>query len=131
MNSIPRDLANDKAVLNYIDDLISFDGAKDFASLDDLQQDQLVALGIAALGADIEMILSTKANIQLAKYLTTYDRDEEIELTKAIRDSAREYFAQWFDEMIQERIHDRFVDFMHEIGKRAVQDPVNGETRWL
>lgn len=130
MIDIPSYL-NIKPINDYIDQLISFDGATDFYSLDDLQQDQLISLGIKAAGGDNEIILSQEANCLLAKYLQTYDRDDEIEFMRAAKESAREHFAEWFNEMIDERVQERDIERKYEMGLRRHQDQINGEITWV
>lgn len=131
MVSIPRDLINNTPIKNYIDHLISIENIKDFSSLDDVYKERLVSLGLSALGNDVELILSFDANRSLANYLISYDRDHEIELTKAIQASAIEYFSEWFDEMIYQRLHEKCIESLYDNGLRPHQDAINGEIRWL
>ncbi len=130
MSIVPRDLYT-KEIKRCISDLICFCDAKDFYSLDDIHQDELVALGIKAFGCDIEIIIGSDANHHLAKLLTSHDRDDEIELIKCIKESAREKLGSYFDDMIQEELNDRRVESFYAAGKRRHVDHINGEVRYI
>ena len=127
---VPRDLYT-KEIKRCINDLINFCDATDFYSLDDIHQDELVALGIKAFGCDIEIIIGSDANHYLANLLTSHDRDDEIELIKCIKESAREKLCSYFDYMIQEELNDRRANSFFEAGKRRHVDQINGEVRYL
>jgi len=90
----------------------------------------LTGLCIKALGCDVDIVLSSDGNNALAKLLLTYDRDEEIEVMRELKQSARDQFSNYFDEMLNEEKEDRYADSMYEAGKRRHVDQVNGEVRW-
>ena len=126
MSMIPKDLYT-KQITRCIRDLIRFEDAKDFYSLDEIHQDKLVNLGLSALGGDIEIIIGSDANRHLAKILNSYDRDEEIELIKSIKESAREKFAFYFTQMMEEVKDDIITEAVCEIRRRRRIDQINGE----
>lgn len=129
MRTIPRDLYN-KETRTFIDEMISFEDAKDFDSLDEIHQDEWTALCIKALGCDVDIVLGSDGNSALVKLLLTYDRDEEIEVVKSLKESAREQFSGYFDEMLNEEKSNRYADSMYDAGKSRHVDRVNGEVRW-
>lgn len=130
MVNIPRHLYT-KKIKEFISYIVSFELANNFDELDELDKDRLMALGIGALDGDIDITLSTEANLLLTKFLSTHDRDDEIELTKATKQSAEEQFSPWFDEMIQEERQSRFFETLHRANKKVYVDHINGEIRYL
>jgi len=130
MRTIPSHLRT-KEISSFIDEMISYEDAKDFDSLDEIHQDKFVALCIRAFGCDVDIVLGSEGNSLLVKYLLSYDHDEEIEIMKALKESAREQFSWYFDEMLDEEKHDRYCDSMYEAGRRQIIDSTNGEARWI
>ena len=126
MSTIPKYLYT-KEIKSCIYDLICFCDAKDFYSLDTIHQDQLVALGIAALGGDIDIVIGSSANKQLAKILNSYDRDEEIELINSIKESARDALGIYFERMIE----DELIDLSQSSYSYGRRDTFDGEPRYL
>lgn len=104
--SIPQNLFTAE-IKSYITNLIRFDDAKDFDSLDSFKKDHLVALGIKAFDGDIDIVLNSDSNKHLTSYLFSYDPCDRIELLNSIRESAREKFGIYFNEMIEDQTHDR------------------------
>ena len=100
--SIPRDLCN-KEIKSYINDLIRFDDAKNFDSLNDFQKDHLVALGIKAFDGDIDIVLNSDSNKHLTNYLFSYDPDHRIELLNSIRESMYDKLGIYFNQMIEDQ----------------------------
>lgn len=129
MISIPRELYNDE-IKSFIDEMITYENAQDFASIDDTYQDKFVSLCIRALGCDTEIVLSQKANGFLASYLLTDDRDDEIEFMKSFKESTREQFSVYFDQIIKDENQSRNRLSMYEKGKKTIVDNINGEKRW-
>lgn len=130
MSNLPREL-HTKVIKEFIAYVVSFEMGNSFDELDELDKDKFVSLAMGALSGDIDLTLSTDANRLLIKFLSTHDRDDEIELTKAVKQSAYETVSPWFDELLQEERQSRFFDKMHHANKRMYIDQVNGETRWL
>lgn len=111
-------------ILSYIN---SVPNLIDFNSLEDIDKDHLVALAIESLNSDIELILSRRANTILAKYLTSYSPDERIEMMAELKESAREYFADDLDLIIDEIVTERLHESHRENGRRSYLDVSNGE----
>lgn len=143
MINIPTALYSNK-ILTYIDSLIEGETKLDFYSLDETEQDHLVALGLEALNYDVEIILNSEANSILPKLLTLPDnmeegsllcrlfvKEKEYDLIKEIKNSAREYFSYWFDGLIDEQIEERNNAIREEHGARKYIDPVTGELTWI
>lgn len=130
MSIVPRDLYT-KEIKRCIDDLILFCDAKDFYSLDEIHQNELVALGIKAFGCDIDIVIGSEANLYLANLLTSSDRDNEIELIRCIKESAREKLCSYFDYMIQEELTDRLANSFYTKIPRYIDLIKNGEVRYL
>jgi len=99
MRIIPPKLYNTE-IESFIDEMVSYHDAKDFYSLDDNQQDRFVALCIRALGCDVDVVLGEDGNKFLINYLLSNDRDEEIEVMNSLKDSAREQFGHYFNEIL-------------------------------
>lgn len=108
MRLIPSELYS-KDIIFYIECLLDFEHAKDFDSLDSIHKDKLSSLAMKALGGDVEIIMSEQANRYLADYLTSYDRDDQIELMNEVKKSTYEHFADYFNEMIHEEIENRLA----------------------
>lgn len=104
--SIPQNLFTPE-IKTYIKDLIRFDDAKDFNSLDEFKKDHLVALGMQAFDGDIDIVLNSDSNKNLTNYLFSYDPCDRIELLNSIRESAREKFGVFFNQMIEDQAHER------------------------
>lgn len=130
MITIPKELYN-KEVISLIKNLISFDDAKDFDALDESNKDKLIALGMKALNYDVEIILGQETNRLLANFYSSYDRDDEIELTASIHENIREYFSPFFNEMIDEEIQSRRKNELIDSGRKPFVDRINGEIRWI
>ena len=109
MNSIPTCLEN-KEIQSFISDMITFQNASDFFCLDEMYQDEFVALCLKALDYDVDIILGRDANKHLVKLLLSYDRDHEIELVKSIKDSAYEQFSFYFNHLISLKIEEHQTD---------------------
>lgn len=119
-----------KEITSYIKELISFDDAKDFDSLDDFHKDKLVALGIAACNGDVEIILNQKALSALLKHFKDYQGGYQHDIVTAVEESAHEYFADVFNDMIAEELAHRYSSSMHDAGLYSYQDRNTGETVW-
>jgi hypothetical protein len=130
MRNLPAQL-NTKEIKSFIQEMISYQDAQNFNSLDETNQDKFVALCIRAFGCDVEIILGQDGNRALVNFLLSYDRDQEIEVMKSLRESAREQFSTYFDEMISQERNDCYVESMYEAGKRKFVDNVNGELIWI
>ncbi len=102
MTNVPRSLYT-KEITSFINDLVEYQDAKCFYSIDDIHQDKLVALGIKALDCDIDIVIGHDANKHLAEFLLSSDPDDRIELIHAMKDSAREKFSSYFDIMISDK----------------------------
>lgn len=96
---IPSSLYN-KEIISFIDDMISYQDAKNFDSLDEIYQDKFTALCIRALDCDTDIVLSNNANRLLVNYLLKHDRDNEIDLLDDIKKSTKDQFSSYFDELI-------------------------------
>jgi hypothetical protein len=129
MNSVPKYLYS-KEILSYIDYLIDTQEIKDFNSLDQIDKDKLVALGIHALGCDVEIILSETANKSLINYLFLPDKDNQIELINEVRNSSYEKFSDYFDQIIDERKDDCFISQLRSNNFAPYTDQITGETLW-
>jgi hypothetical protein len=122
-------LIKSKEILSEIRDLVDF-GATSFESLDDIDQDKLTALAISACDGDLDIVLSHQALLKISIYFQTYERDDEIEMTRSIQQCSREYFSESFNQLIQEEIDNRFQDNLYASGKSMAIDKVNGEAYW-
>lgn len=127
--NVPRELRT-KDIGRYIKDTIFFDNAKDFDSLDSIDKDYLVGLGLQALGGDVDLILGSDANHHFSKYLLTFDPDSKIELMKSILEIAHEKFSPYFNEMFSDVREEILSELLYD-GKRRHIDQSNGEVRYL
>lgn len=130
MLTIPRDLRT-KEIKDFISDVITYSNAKDFYSLDELEQDKFSALCIRAFGCDVEIIIGSDANSHLAKYFLTYDRDEAIDLLDKVKESAREQFSGYFNFLLDEEKANIRHETLIEAGMRTYVDQTNGEVRYI
>lgn len=130
MNILPKELYN-KEVTSFINEMISFQDATTFSSLDELYQDQFSSLCIKAFGSDaVDIILSNEATQLLMRYLLSHDKDDSIEIMKELKKSAHENFSYYFDELISDERHLRRNELLEIAGKQKTIDK-HGETRWL
>jgi len=129
MSIVPIDLYTPE-IKSFIKYLVEDQDAKYFDDLDTIHKDKLVALGIRALGCDIEIVIGSQANQHLCAYLLSYDRDDEIELKNAIQDAAYEKFSSYYDQMISDMKEERKQDDLRDAGFCSYQDSQTGETLW-
>lgn len=123
-------LLRTKEITDFIEYLVTEKNESFFFSLSESDKNYLTALGIKALGTDIEIILSENANSILFDFLSSNDDDNRIELLRSVRESAHEFFSAYFDEMLYEAHHYIEDEKMEATGFYTETDTNNGETTW-
>ena len=100
MITIPRALYS-KEITSCIRSLAG--ECENFDSLDEIDKDKLVALGIKAC-SDFEVTLSEENNLRLAALLLSKDKDDQHEFMKSIKQNMYDHFSYYFNEMLQEEL---------------------------
>lgn len=126
---VPTALYN-KEVTSYIKFLIEDHKATCFSDLDSIHKDKLVELYLRSSQCDIELLLGYDANEYLLKALSSSEKEDEINLIKAVKESAYEYVGESYDLLIDELRDQIRCDELREHGFKPYQDPINGEIRW-
>lgn len=119
-----------KKLKEYIQDLVDFEAAKSFYSLDEIHQDQLVSLMIDSLDGDVDIVLSHAANRILANHLKDYDADTHHQLMDEVKKSVRDDYSSLFDQLIREEIDGRKKEKLYSEGFIPTNDPITGEIIW-
>lgn len=119
-----------KTINDYINYLLDHQNVKSFFHLDEMDQDRLVVLALQSPDFDPEIYLDSNAHSTIARLLTRFDRDDEIDLTKMVLNAARDSLAASIDSLITEIKDDRRISNLREMGFRPVRDQQTGEVLW-
>lgn len=130
MITIPSSIYSPE-ITSFINDMIKEENAKHFYTLDDIHQDEFVALCLKALDYDVDIVMSREGNVALSKYLLYYDKDELIEVKKHLIESSRDKFSSYFDKIAEDMIETGHTQSMMYAHKKPLTDQSNGETLWI
>lgn len=127
---IPRCYYN-PTILKLIDHQIDL-GFKSFDSLDELDQEQIVAEVLKIVGTEsFQDIADQDCLNNLIKYMQTYDADHAFELINRMKNNAVDKFSPYMNALFDERLNENTNSNRREREMRSTVDAINGEIRWL
>lgn len=92
MIDIPKELYN-KQIMSYITELVKFDNAQDFDSLDELSKDSLIQLASESLDYDFDTVMSKKTTSLIAKRIRDNTGDYDWQIISSVKNDLHEHFS--------------------------------------